>query len=55
MSETYTIYPSEIEAARIMQAYKSEMTTDDSIKEDANYLIDLVHRIERERLDGASK
>ena len=50
----YTIFPSEIKAAQIMSHYRGELNTNDSIKDDANYIIDLAHRIERERLDGAS-
>ena len=41
----------EIEAARIMDRYKGFVTTKDSIRRDADYLIDLAHRIERERMD----
>ena len=41
----------EIEAARIMDRYKGFVTIKDSIRRDADYLIDLAHRIERERMD----
>ena len=53
MSETYTITKGELEAGALMSRAKGEISTEDSFREDANYIIDLAHRIERERLEVA--
>ena len=51
---SYTVYKSEIEAMQIMMAWRGERTTEDSIKDDADYIINLADRIKRDRLRGAS-
>ena len=50
----YTIYKSEIEAAQLISFAKGEITTDDSIKDDADKIIELADRIKRDRLRGAA-
>ncbi len=50
---TYIITKGEMEAGALMSRAKGEMSTKDSFREDANYIIDLAHRIERERLEVA--
>ena len=55
MSNTTTVYPAELEATQIMVIFRGEISTDDRIKEDANFILDLADRIKRQRLEGASK
>jgi hypothetical protein len=45
----YFITKSEMEAAKLMSSKKS-LTTNDSIKDDADYIVELADKIKNERL-----
>ncbi len=45
----YFITKSELEAARLM-SYTKSLTTNDSVKNDADYIVELGDRIKNERL-----
>ena len=51
----YTITESEILASRVVSRYRGELTTDSSIIDDANFIIDLADKIKRERVEAAMR